>query len=547
MAIFISFYKLFLEGESFHKLKRLYLIASLTLAFIIPLITITYYIEVPSAIIPITNYVENQVINNQSPIIKKTNYLPLLIVVTYFFGVILFASKFIINLFKIILLIKKNLKYKKQNITYVLVQQLKVPCTFFHYIFLNKQDYENHKTPKEVLLHEESHAKQKHSIDIVFIELLQVIFWFNPLIYIFKKAIKLNHEFLADQAVIKSGIQATIYQQILLSFSLNSTYQPLTNAINYSSIKKRFTIMKKQTSQKIVWFKSLMLLPLLAISIYLFGEKVFAQKTQENQIAYEPNENIPTQKIEENKITLLLNHKNKILFEEEKKVFNLSELKTFIDKKFASSSLVEKENVKIFIDTNNETKMGFITDVKSIFLDLGIYNINNKPASILDVVHNNKLKNDSFQQKATAKMVAEYNNLAKKYHPRKDNNIWYHSNEVERMTHIYNIMDEGQQEKAEPFPDITPPPPPLPPTSPISPTEIVKPLSPAHPLPPSPPLDHVKEMAKKGAKFYYNGKAISSDEAITIMKKNKNLNVNTSHSNNDKPIVKISTAPIILK
>jgi len=87
-------------------------------------------------------------------------------------------------------------------------------------------------------IRDRTHASQKHSIDVVFIEGLQVLLWFNPLIYIIKHAIKLNHEFLADQGVLQKGINTNSYQKIILAFSSNATEPQLANAINYSSIKK---------------------------------------------------------------------------------------------------------------------------------------------------------------------------------------------------------------------------------------------------------------------------------------------------------------------
>lgn len=395
LAIFISFYKLFFEAESFHILKRFYLLFTLVFAFTIPLITFTQYVEISSTV--------NILQNNQPVVLEKiflpiheVNYWPTFLWSIYGLGMCLFTMKFLVNLFKIFSTIKKNPKYKKQSIINVLVEGLKVPHTFFSYIFLNKKEFEQHLIPKEVLLHEESHATQKHSIDVILIELLQIFFWFNPIIYIFKKAIKLNHEFLADQAVIKSGIQATIYQQILLSFSLNSAYQPLTNAINYSSIKKRFTIMKAKTSKRVMWVKSLALLPLLVGTIYIFSEKVQAI----GQISlYE--------------INIKINHKNKILLEE-KEVLNLSELRALINKKIKNLNKEKTKNIVVNVGIHHKVLMGFITDVTSVFYDLGIYNVNRN--IVIDQLPKLPTNKDKYYQNATFKIKqADGSFILKKY------------------------------------------------------------------------------------------------------------------------------------
>ena len=154
------------------------------------------------------------------------------------------------------------------------------PHTFLRYIFYNKYNYEQSLIPKEVLWHEEAHVKQRHSIDILFIELLQVFLWFNPIIYFTKSAIKLNHEFLADEGVLNKGIVPSTYQHTLLSFTSSTSEYNLVSGIHYSSIKKRFKIMKTKTPKHIALFKSLLVLPLLAITLYSFSSKAVIEINQ---------------------------------------------------------------------------------------------------------------------------------------------------------------------------------------------------------------------------------------------------------------------------
>jgi hypothetical protein len=192
----------------------------------------------------------------------------------YLSGVILFGIKFSKNLFELLQKIRNNPRLKRDGIIKVLLEEPVVPHTFLQFIFLNRASYEARKIPEEVLLHEETHARQRHSIDVLFAELVQVLLWFNPLVYILKHAIKLNHEFLADQAVIKKGIPRVAYQQTLLAYATIPHQPALANAINYSSIKKRFTLMKTDTSKKSKRVRSLLLLPLLALLLYAFSNKI---------------------------------------------------------------------------------------------------------------------------------------------------------------------------------------------------------------------------------------------------------------------------------
>jgi beta-lactamase regulating signal transducer with metallopeptidase domain/biopolymer transport protein ExbD len=286
LAILLVFYKLFLEKESVHQFKRFYLLGALLFSLVVPVLVFTEYIE--AAPIEEMTYIVTQPIKVSQDVINVPPALeadvldiePILWGI-YFLGLIFFGIKFIRNLFQIFYRIRKNPKHKLTRFTQVLLQEKITPHTFFSYIFLNKLKFEANEIPKEVILHEETHASQKHSLDVILIEFLQVIFWVNPFIYLTKKAIKLNHEFLADQAVLKNNIDKSTYQNTLLSYlspDSEKKYQPLANAINYSSIKKRFTVMKTHTSKKGILLRSLLLLPLLAILIYGFSETNFIQK-----------------------------------------------------------------------------------------------------------------------------------------------------------------------------------------------------------------------------------------------------------------------------
>lgn len=286
LAIFMLFYKLCLEKTSAHTFKRFYLIGAVLISIFIPFITFIEYIEVQPEI-----FTNNLVLDNNEKFqtVESTSlkeYIPIILWSIYILGASIFAFRFLKNLNNLFQKIKRNPKFKNENTFHVLLQELITPHTFLNYIFLNKTKYENNQIPQEVLLHEKTHANQKHALDIIFIEILQIVFWFNPLLYFIKNDIKLNHEFLADQAVINKGVHTKDYQQLLLAFLSNVSHSSLANAINYSltrtersrSIKKRFTIMKTKTSKPTLWLRSFIILPLLAILIYSFSSRDIIKK-----------------------------------------------------------------------------------------------------------------------------------------------------------------------------------------------------------------------------------------------------------------------------
>ena len=285
LAIFWLLYVLVLEREQMHRFKRFYLLFSVLAAVIIPLLSITEYVYVApieDVGYQLTDFTFPVI---QETIIEETSFFTLerTLWLIYALGAIIFGLRFLKNLTTLLLTIKQNEKIKQWTYTYVLLKKTINPHTFFNYIFFNKSTFENKTLPKAVILHEETHAKQKHSIDVLFIELVQVIFWFHPLVYLYKRNIKLNHEFLADQAVLNNGIEASNYQNILLAFTANTEDYQLANAINYSSIKKRFTVMKTTTSKTTVWLKSLLVLPLLGVLFYSFSSREIIEIEETNE------------------------------------------------------------------------------------------------------------------------------------------------------------------------------------------------------------------------------------------------------------------------
>lgn len=284
LLVFYLFYVLFLEKENMHVYKRIYLLSILVVSFLIPLVTFTNYVDVVEQIQPM---IASGIVT-EFPIIVATeqqNYLPIILWSIYSLGVLLFGLKFIKNSYEIIRRIKNNPKEKSGETTSVLLNEDIVPHTFFNFIFFNKQQFISHQIPKEVILHEETHASQKHSIDVLLLEFLQVVFWFNPVLFLLNKSIKLNHEFLADQAVLNNGANTKTYQQILLAYSSNASQLQLAHAINYSSIKKRFTVMKAHTSKKKIWLRSFVLLPVLALLLFSFSTIIQQEKATPKQVA----------------------------------------------------------------------------------------------------------------------------------------------------------------------------------------------------------------------------------------------------------------------
>lgn len=337
LIVFIVFYYLFLENEKMNQFKRFYLLITIVISFIIPFINIEV-IE----IIPVVNKIEPETLEKTSEPIEKLvfnqdefqipknqNIFPYLYWVIYALGLLIMAFRFGKNCLKLIIKAKSNpnLKFKKAKL--ILVDEKTLPYTFLNSIYINNKDYSNNKIEDELFNHELVHVSQKHTIDILFIEFLIILFWFNPILILYKKAIQLNHEFLADDFIIKEYNDIPFYQNLLLNKGMKLSGNYLASNLNYLVTKKRLIMMTKITSKRMSIIKSMAFLPVFASLFYFFSVNIIAQEkvitiksninsksieNENNLIATEINAN-PIDEIEESYVKPIINTKKTVVID----------------------------------------------------------------------------------------------------------------------------------------------------------------------------------------------------------------------------------------
>jgi hypothetical protein len=192
--------------------------------------------------------------------------------------------RFVRNIWKLISKAISNPKVKYKNANLILLDEKTLPHTFLNFIYVNFEDYNKRNIEDELYSHELVHVTQKHTLDILFIEFLKVIFWFNPLFIFYKKAIQLNHEFLADEEIVKTYNNVPFYQNLLLQKSSNVQTIYLASNLNYLVTKKRLIMMTKNTSKKIATIKKIAIIPILSGLIYFFCIEIVAQEKDTEQI-----------------------------------------------------------------------------------------------------------------------------------------------------------------------------------------------------------------------------------------------------------------------
>ncbi|WP_215223856.1 M56 family metallopeptidase [Echinicola shivajiensis] len=264
LLILYLVYHFLLSKEKAYQFNRYFLLGSLLFSLCVPFIQspLTPHTKLVNATptFPSLSQEElmstNLIATNSAPIIleKETDNivrskqaLPLwtIILAVYILVLLVLVIRLTINLRTLFLKIKRGPIIDQGHYKAVLSKGKDLPFTFMQYIFLEKSQFINRQVNSQLLLHEEIHARQWHSLDILFIEVLKSIFWFNPVFHLFKKAIQLNHEFIADEAVVQECEDKKSYQYLLLSHVLQQQQNHLVSYSKYSLTKNRITMMNK--------------------------------------------------------------------------------------------------------------------------------------------------------------------------------------------------------------------------------------------------------------------------------------------------------------
>jgi TonB family protein len=268
LIILYLFFIAFLHNEKIHKFNRFYLIASLVFSFVVPLLTLPELVP-PTPKINALNVTRFQDSSDQ---LQATNFyterhinLELLINAIYFLVASILLYRFVGNLIRLEISKSKQPSVIYEGYRIVLVDSLVLPYSFWSTIYLNSIEFKEGRIPKELLSHEISHITQRHSFDILFIEILKVFFWFNPLLVLFKNAIMLNHEYLADDDVTRLNDNSKSYINILLSIAFRNNNSYLASSFNYSFTKKRLLMITKSNFSKAAILKKVAVIPLFLV------------------------------------------------------------------------------------------------------------------------------------------------------------------------------------------------------------------------------------------------------------------------------------------
>jgi hypothetical protein len=283
LLLLFGFYKIVLENERLHRFKRYYLLGSLLFSAVVPVLSLppVWPEAVPLTPLPPTPFVAQAVAPAGEPVGTPSGAggVRLLTVGLWLYGLVtgVLLLRFVGNGYALIRRVARYPKQPFRGATLVLVDQSGSPYTFLNYLFVPEAAYRRGEIEAELFTHELAHIRQGHSFDVLLIELLRCFGWFNPVLGWVKRAIQLNHEFLADEAVTGYHQNVPAYQHLLLSRLTLAEPVRLTSTLTFQTTKQRFRMMTKHTSPARAFLAYASALLLVATLTGLFGTRTVAQ------------------------------------------------------------------------------------------------------------------------------------------------------------------------------------------------------------------------------------------------------------------------------
>lgn len=267
-TLFLMVYDLFLKRETFFNYNRAYLLLSVIVSLILPFIKIErfktiipedYVISIPEILIGNTSSTILPVQQLDPVFINSNSMFTLDSLLFLGWGIASFIL--IYKLYKIVKLIVKSTRVRDDEYIIIHLKNSTSAFSFFNFIFLG--DSIGSTKRKTILAHEKVHVAQKHTLDLLFFEVLRVLFWFNPLIYIYQKRIAQLHEFIADSKAVKNQDKKAYYENLLSEVFDTQIISFINPFFKQSLIKKRIIMLSKSKSKQVNVFKYTLLLPLI--------------------------------------------------------------------------------------------------------------------------------------------------------------------------------------------------------------------------------------------------------------------------------------------
>lgn len=289
VAVFYIFWRLLVANETWHRLNRIVLLSTALASFVLPLCVITIH-QTVEVMPPVADTLplptdETAMPMESVPIVTNTEterpfnwLLPLTII--YIIGVVVVLSKMLLSLWRLHRMRAESKVHPlPDGYLMAVCEKVSTPFSWWNTVFMNHNDYE--KGTNALLTHELGHLRLHHSADVLLVELLTALQWFNPAMWMLRADLRTIHEYEADQQVLSHGFNDIQYLQLLIRKAAGQSGYSLANGISNSALKKRVTMIMKPKSNHRQWLRYAYLLPIIAISLYASCETKTDYQTKE--------------------------------------------------------------------------------------------------------------------------------------------------------------------------------------------------------------------------------------------------------------------------
>ena len=396
VAVFYMFYRLLLSRETFHGINRMVLLLTAVASFVLPLCVITIHKTV------VINHAEGDVaIGYLSAELVDDAAMPfwqMAAIAAFFIGMIVTLGYTIMSVVRVWLLIQRSEQHQQADGTVVCVAPGDVsPFSWMKYIVLSRSDYEANDA--SILAHERGHIRRHHSLDLLLVDSLTALQWFNPAMWMLRQDLRAIHEYEADAAVLSQGINMRQYQYLLIQKAVSQCGYSVANGISHSTLKNRINMMLHKNSSRANLLKLFALAPIVGMTLALNAETVNdyvydePQAPQKQTVVKKGNQNktvkvgaktVEVKKNEKAKEDALRANLNNLLKDNPNGKGPVFVIDNVISSKEDVKKIVPSTIVKIEVEKSEDGNPSWVRIITKDYQEIAIGVIDNVPSGVAE-------------------------------------------------------------------------------------------------------------------------------------------------------------------
>jgi len=285
LLVFYLFYRFLLKKETFHRFNRVVLVGTAVLSFLLPLCIITIHKPIEAApVVPEPTIVATELPAQELvPLLEPAvPWWPTALTLLFWAGVAFVLARVTLSILSIVRIIRQGRLVREEDGCKIIVTERDIdPFSWMKYIVLSGKDWE---APHEsILAHEKAHIGLGHSLEVLLVDVLSALQWFNPAIWMLRADLQELHEYEADDAVLRAGTNIKEYQYLLIRKAISKSGYSVANSFNHSILKNRITMMSKSKSPLSRGLRVLYLIPLTCIGLGMQARTIYVAPDKDNE------------------------------------------------------------------------------------------------------------------------------------------------------------------------------------------------------------------------------------------------------------------------